>query len=102
MGIAMARMNWDRQRMDGKPKEDRWGGDDMGVNSDDYRVVTTTLRLVKEMAILVDLPKSSGGTTWLPRSLLHGADDLTLGRQSIGSPFTFRLREWKAEQLGWA
>jgi len=69
-----------------------------------YRTVTTRLRARTPKAIKVDLPPAKQGETWIPRSLIHGADDLALAKSSawIGTEITFRLMEWKAEELGFA
>lgn len=75
--------------------------------SDDYRAVTTRLRAVSEKAIFVDRPANQAGTVTIPRSLLHGSDDLAIERRVqegafYGAEITFRLRAWKAEEIGFA
>jgi hypothetical protein len=68
-----------------------------------YRAVTTRFRALRPNSVLVDAPASfKGATVWLPRSLVHGADDSALERMSAGQEFTFRLMDWKAEEVGWA
>jgi hypothetical protein len=75
------------------------------TRSDKYRTVTATFRGITRTgnAIIIDNPPSKGaGTMTLPRSLLHGADDLKLERIAPGYPVMFRLVEWKAEEIGLA
>lgn len=69
--------------------------------SDSYRIVTTRLRGVREKAIFVDKPKARGEVS-IPRSLIHGADDLKIEGHFIGEEITFRLMDWKSEEIGWA
>jgi hypothetical protein len=75
--------------------------------SDAYRTITVRLRSVQRNVIVVDKPKTrDAGTCTIPRSLLHGFDDLKLSDMPQGSidvpAFPMRLREWKAEELGFA
>lgn len=71
--------------------------------TDTYRTVTTRFRGLRPKAVEVDRPPARGkGTVWIPRSLLHGADDLALGKAFDGQEITFRLMAWKAEEVGWA
>lgn len=70
--------------------------------ADSYRLITTKLRRTdRPNAILVDAPLGSREKeVWIPRSLIHGGDELKLSRAFIGQEVTFRIFEWKAEQLG--
>lgn len=69
--------------------------------ADEYRIVTAKLKAVKPRAILVD--NWRGGEAWIPRSLIHGGDDLLKIEKALpGAEITFRLMEWKAEELGFA
>ena len=71
--------------------------------SDDYRTVTTRLRAIRPNSIFVDRPATRGpGEVSIPRSLIHGADDRAIEGHFIGETITFRLAEWKAEELGFA
>ena len=68
---------------------------------DDYVTVSTVLRSVGPRSIFVD--RRSGAAfhhVCIPRSLLHGADDLALDRMFVGEEVKLRIRRWKAEQLG--
>ena len=68
-----------------------------------YRTVITRFRGLRPNAVLVDAPASfKGATVWLPRSLVHGGDDLKFDRCFAGDEISFRLMEWKAEEIGFA
>lgn len=66
-----------------------------------YRTVTTRLRGIRPKVIFVDRPHKRGEVS-IPRSLIHGGDDLGIERFFIGEEITFRLMEWKAEEIGFA
>lgn len=71
--------------------------------TDTYRTITTRFRGLSPKALKVDKPASRGdGTAWIPRSLIHGADDLALGKAFDGQEITLRVMDWKAEELGFA
>lgn len=71
--------------------------------TDTYRTVTTRLRGIRLASIFVDRPASRGaGEVSIPRSLIHGSDDLGIEGRFIGEEITFRLMEWKAEEIGFA
>ena len=65
--------------------------------SDEYRIVSAKLLGRTPKAIKV---ATKQGNEWLPRSLLHAADDLKVDKLSILVEFSFRLRAWKAEEVG--
>lgn len=72
--------------------------------SDEYRIVTTTFHGMSKTrkAIEVDKPNHQG-TVWIPRTLIHGGDDLRkVEHARPRTEITFRLMEWKAEELGFA
>ncbi len=72
--------------------------------SDTYRTVTTLVRQVRENSIMIEVASRQGWQS-VPRSLIHGADDFKLDRIDFsgrGQNHTFRLIEWKAEELGLA
>jgi len=66
---------------------------------DKYRPVTCQIAAVRGKAIEVIVPNRRG-TFWIPRSLIHGGDDLKLDELIPVVTHTFRLVEWKAEGLG--
>ncbi len=72
--------------------------------SDDvsYRTVTSKLRWCGENAIRIDAAPGRPDTVSIPRSLIHGGDDLRIGQAGQGDTVTFRLADWKAEELGFA
>jgi hypothetical protein len=69
--------------------------------SDEYRTVTATFRHLRDKAFFVDRPRAAGQVP-IARSLIHAADDAKLDALFDGDEFTFRLRAWKAEELGLA
>lgn len=73
--------------------------------SEEYRPITSTFRRVSPsgLAIMVDRPPGRGHD-WalIPRSVIHGADDLKVGGFAAGDAITIRIMAWKAEELGWA
>lgn len=69
--------------------------------ADSYRLISTKLRRISENAILVD-DALGLKQVWIPRSLIHGADEMKLSERYIGQERMFRIFEWKAEDLGFA
>lgn len=70
-----------------------------------YRLVIARFRGISPSgnAIFVDKPTSKGrGTISIPRSLIHGADDIKAASLRKGEEWTFRLVSWKAEEIGFA
>lgn len=69
--------------------------------NDSYRTITTLFRGATEKAVCIDMPAvRGGGIAWVPRSLIHGVDDKRLDGTPVNSEVTFRLVEWRAEQMG--
>lgn len=69
--------------------------------ADTYRIVTTRLRRIEDKAIMVDAPPARRDReVWIPWSLISGADTPKIHRGMIGQEVTFRVFEWKAEQMG--
>lgn len=87
------RMDWEGAKRREKAADDA---------SDEYRIVTATVLSVGAKAFRLAL--RSGGEAWVPRSVIHGADDAKIDdlKPGRGKEWTFRLRAWKAEQLGLA
>ena len=75
------------------------GGPDVTDGGDEYRIVTCRVVRVTRNAILLQ-PKAV--QVWVPRSLLHAKDDLAVANAQWGKERTFRLRAWKAEEIGLA
>lgn len=69
--------------------------------ADSYRTVTCKVAAVRPKAIEVIIDNRKG-TYWIPRSLLHYADDRVMDELIPVVEHTFRVREFKAEELGLA
>lgn len=67
---------------------------------DEYRTVSAVLVTVTAVAFKLKVP--GGRTAWIPRSLVHGADDLRLPHLDLDEEQTLRIREWKCEEVGLA
>lgn len=72
----------------------------MTDEGDEYRTVTCHVVVVGPRAIRLRPPGKEA--VWIPRALLHGSDDLAAARWVKGTDHTFRLRAWKAEEIGLA
>jgi hypothetical protein len=67
-----------------------------------YRTVTAKLTGVRPNAIFIQSRRAPADLS-IPRSLIHGADDIRLDDRSlVKKEVTFRLADWKAEELGLA
>ena len=70
------------------------------MTTDDYAHVTATVRKSTRGAVLLDDGEIED---WIPRSCLHGADDLYLNSipaDGDGTEHEFRIREWVARVKG--
>jgi len=81
----------------------------MTAGSDDYVKVQGKARHVSDNAVLFSVGDSVSRGAWIPRSLVHGADDLVLRDRrdqinrtgaNVGTPLVLRIRRWKAEEVG--
>lgn len=70
----------------------------MAAVGDEYARVTAILQRVTPNAFLVATP--GGGSAWIPRSLIHAADDRKIEGMFAGEAISLRLFSWKAEELG--
>lgn len=68
--------------------------------SDDYVRVLGKIEAVRKGAVMFSVGKSVPRAAWIPRSLIHGADDLTLDGRMVGEECALRIREWKADEVG--
>ena len=69
--------------------------------ADSYCIVSTKLRGFAESVFFVNAPLGSRRPeVSIPWSLIHGSDETKIQRAMIGQEITFRLLEWKANQLG--
>lgn len=60
------------------------------------RVRATFIRYTQSAALF----EIDDAEQWIPRSLIHGGDDMQLARLARGDEFSFQLMEWKAKELG--
>jgi len=81
----------------------------MTGTSDDYVKVQGKARHVRDNSVLFSVGDGVSRGAWIPRSLLHGADDLQLRDRAhqinrtgtnVGTPMVLRIRRWKAEEVG--
>jgi hypothetical protein len=63
---------------------------------DSYTIVEAKLMARTMKAVMV---ATKSGNEWIPRSLLHAADDIRADKATLLARFDFRLRTWKAEEL---
>lgn len=74
--------------------------------SDAYRTITVRLRSVTPTVIVADKAKTrGGGTCTIARSLLGYGSDKELDdypRGPLDVEATIKVREWKADELGFA
>ena len=64
----------------------------------DYTTVSVEVVEVRERSVLLD---RDGDEQFVPRSLVHGADDRRL-EDMAGEVMDVRVVTWKAEALGWS
>lgn len=70
--------------------------------SDDYVRVPGTVKQVRAGAVLFAVGDGVPRAAWVPRSLIHGADDQALDQLTmVDAKMALRIREWKADELGW-
>lgn len=70
--------------------------------TESYAKIEVTIHLVKRDAVQIS-PTGRGSfpvTVWVPRSLVHGGDDLKLAKALRNDTLTIRIMEWKAKDLG--
>lgn len=77
----------------------------------DYVKVQGKARHVRDGSVLFSVGDSVSRGAWIPRSVIHGADDLALRDRrdqinrtgaNVGTPMMLRIRRWKAEEVGFA
>lgn len=68
--------------------------------SDEYVRIRGKVQAVRKGALMFSVGQSVPRAGWIPRSLIHAADDLTLDGLMVGAEITLRVREWKADELG--
>jgi hypothetical protein len=67
-------------------------------DGDDYVSVEAVAVKATEKAVLLKTEGDVQG--WVPRSCLHGADDLFLNKPLVDELHTYRVRGWVARQKG--
>lgn len=66
--------------------------------ADDYVSISATVRASSPDAVCMETEE---GEFWIPRSCIHGGDDLWLrGAHRVGEEREFRVRRWLAEKKG--
>lgn len=69
-------------------------------DGEDYVTVQATIREVRKQSVLITVGNSVPRGDWIPRSLIHGADDRQLDGKFEGEKMSLRMFRWKAEQVG--
>jgi hypothetical protein len=72
----------------------------MSSARDAYVRVVVVLRQIRPRAVLLEWGKGVPRGAWIPRSCIHGGDDLALGKATPGSEVTIQIREWIAQREG--
>lgn len=70
----------------------------MNTAKETYSTVAATFVRRTANAVMINTPADE--ETWIPRSLIHSADDRHIDDLDRGDEFTFRIMEWKAKELG--
>lgn len=71
---------------------------------EDYTTVYGTVREVRPQSVLFAVGRAAHGcatASWIPRSLIHGADERTLDGRFDGEQIALRVFAWKVRALGW-
>jgi hypothetical protein len=68
--------------------------------ADEYVRIRGRIEAVRKGSILLSVGESVRRAGWIPRSLIHGADEITLDGRMIGDQVALRVFEWKADELG--
>lgn len=73
---------------------------------DEYLRIPGRALYVRDHAVLFAVGDGVGRAAWIPRTLVHGADDILLRDKtkainlSRHTEMTLRIRRWKAEEVG--
>lgn len=71
----------------------------MADDSDDYIHFDLHILLIREKSVKVET--LGGDEVWLPRSVVHGSNDVALTKEwDIGEVHNFQVRRWFAKQEG--
>lgn len=67
--------------------------------TDDYRAITVMVTQIRPDSVMVEGKRIKGWQS-IPRSLIHGGDELKFRRDhDLPKEMTFRILEWKADEL---
>ncbi len=67
------------------------------MSGDRYLTVRVRIEEVRPTSVLF---RHGDTTTWVPRSLVHGADDADLDGRFAGEEIALRIFAWKCRELG--
>jgi hypothetical protein len=67
---------------------------------DDHVRVTGRLQAIRNDAVMFSVGDAVPRAAWIPRSLIHGADDIALKGKNKGDQMALRIFRWKAEEAG--
>jgi hypothetical protein len=71
------------------------------MTDESYATVRGTIREVRPHAVLFAVGDRATRAEWIPRSLIHGADETTLDNRFAGEAIGLRIFKWKVKELGW-
>lgn len=74
------------------------------MSDEDYITVYGTIGEIRPQAVLFSVGTPAHGcrtSEWIPRSLIHGADERTLDSRFAGERSALRIFRWKVKALGW-
>lgn len=67
--------------------------------SDDYITITGTFKAARPKSVLLHIDDVRG-PIFIPRSVMHGADERVCDEWAEGQEVTIRVREWFCEKEG--
>ena len=67
------------------------------MGSDEYVSISATVRAFSPDAVCIEV---EGDDFWVPRSCIHGRDDIALRALEVGTEHEFQVRRWLAEKKG--
>lgn len=66
----------------------------------EYVSILCRLIIRTRAAVQISVGEKGAVRAWIPRTLIHGADEIGLEARSIGIRFNLRIMRWKAAELG--
>jgi hypothetical protein len=72
----------------------------MSARSHEYILVRGRIKEIRAKSILFAVGESVERGDWIPRTLIHGADERTLDARFAGEEVNLRVFAWKARELG--